>query len=287
MSKLNVGVIFGSRSVEHEVSVITAQQVMAALDRSKYDVVPIYVDKKGRWFTGRPLLSLAFFKNIESVQLEEHLTSVVLAPVPRQGRLVRAGWRLRDLFSNIPNSRLDIIIPATHGTCGEDGTLQGLLELADLPYVGSGVLGSAVGMDKIVMKDVFRSNGIPTVKYHWFTRYEWEFDRDQVLDCIQQKLSYPMFVKPSNLGSSVGISKVRDITGLCQAVEIASHYDRRLLVEEGIEDPIEINCSVLGDDKEAIPSICEQPISWSEFLSFEDKYQRDPKFLGMKGKSVV
>jgi D-alanine-D-alanine ligase len=174
---------------------------------------------------------------------------------------------------------VDVVFPCIHGTYGEDGTLQGLLELADIPYVGAGVVGSAVGMDKIVMKAAFLAAGIPTVRYVDFIRSRWQRTPDTVISEIEATLRYPLFVKPANLGSSIGISKATDREGLIGALEVAAQYDRRLLVEESAEGAIEINCSVLGND-EPMASVCEQPVAWQEFLSYEDKYLR-----GGKGQS--
>jgi D-alanine-D-alanine ligase len=168
-----------------------------------------------------------------------------------------------------------------HGTYGEDGTLQGLLELAGLPYVGAGVVGSAVGMDKIVMKAAFRAAGLPIVRYTWFTRARFEREPDEVLDEVERDLRYPLFVKPANLGSSVGITRATDRAELRQALEVAASYDRRLLVEEGVERAIEVNCSVLGNE-DPMPSVLEQPVTWQEFLKYEDKYLRGSKGQGME-----
>jgi D-alanine-D-alanine ligase len=176
------------------------------------------------------------------------------------------------------------VFPCVHGTFGEDGTLQGLFELADLPYVGAGVVGSATGMDKIIMKAAFQAAGLPVVGYLWFRRSRWERSPDEVLDEVESRLRYPLFVKPANLGSSIGISKARRRDDLKGALEVAASYDRRLLVEEAVDNAVEINCSVLGND-DPIPSVCEQPVAWQEFLSYEDKYLRGEKGQGMKGAS--
>ncbi len=176
----------------------------------------------------------------------------------------------------------DVAFPVLHGPFGEDGTIQGLLELADVPYVGAGVVGAAVGMDKIVMKAAFRAHGLPVVEYVWFTRRRWQEDRDGVLDEVERKLRYPLFVKPANLGSSIGITKATERLDLAEAVDVAAHYDRRLLVEESFEGGIEVNCSVLGNhDLEA--SVCEEPVRWTEILSYEDKYLRGGKGKGGGG----
>ncbi|MGE3269338.1 MAG: D-alanine--D-alanine ligase family protein, partial [Chloroflexota bacterium] len=177
---------------------------------------------------------------------------------------------------------VDVVFPVIHGTYGEDGTLQGLLELAAVPYVGAGVVGSAVGMDKIIMKAAFQAQQLPVVNYLWFTRKRWQSEADKVADEIERTLRYPLFVKPANLGSSIGISKATDRAALFDAIEVAANYDRRLLVEEAFEGGIEVNCAVLGnDDPQA--SVCEQPIAWTEILSYEDKYLRGGKGKGGGG----
>jgi D-alanine-D-alanine ligase len=285
MAKCRVGVIFGSRSVEHEVSVITAQQVMAAFDRSKYEVIPIYLTKRGEWLSGEKLADFRAFKAFNPADHER----VFIAPDPTVRSLVRAPQsigRVRKLFGTEKTIELDVVFPAFHGTFGEDGTVQGLLELADIPYVGAGVVGSAVGMDKIIMKAVFREAGLPVVNYVWFSRRKWQEQPEETVHTIETNLNYPLFVKPANLGSSVGITKVQSREDLYFALDVASHYDRRLLVEESVEGAegraMEINCSVLGNE-DPIPSVCEQPVSWEEFLSYEDKYMRGEKAEGMKG----
>ena len=187
------------------------------------------------------------------------------------------GWPQKRLLA-----KLDVVFPIIHGTHGEDGTLAGLLELADIPYVGAGVVGSAVGMDKIITKSVLRDNGLPTVNHLWFTRKEWEDSPKEVIGRIEAVLKYPLFVKPSNLGSSVGINRAKNREDLKFALSVAGHYDRRLLVEEGLENSMEVNCAVLGND-DPIPSVCEQPISWEGFLTYEDKYSHQNKAKGMKG----
>jgi D-alanine-D-alanine ligase len=276
--KLRVGVVFGSRSVEHEVSIVTGLQVYHALDRTKYEPVPIYITKDGRWLTGERLADLKSYSDLKLIVEGER---AILGPEPGSRELVAQGG---SFLRKKPNIQVDVIFPCIHGTFGEDGTLQGLLELADVPYVGAGVVGSAVGMDKIIMKAAFKAAGLPTVDYLWFNRARWRREPEQVLAEIEAKLKYPLFVKPANLGSSVGITRATSRDGLRQALEIAASYDRRLLVEEGVPNVMEINCSVLGND-EPIPSVCEQPVAWQEFLSYEDKYLRGGKAEGMKGAS--
>jgi len=275
--KCRVGIIFGGRSVEHEVSIISAHQVMEVMDKNKYEIVPIYITREGVWVTGKKLLNLNNFKNFDLTGTKK----AFIAPDTSIRSLVRhpGTWRW---FQEKLLAKLDVIFPIIHGTHGEDGTLAGLLELANIPYVGAGVVGSAVGMDKIITKSVLRDNGLPTVNYVWFTRKEWEDSPKEIITKIETALKYPLFVKPSNLGSSVGINKAKDREDLKFALSVAGHYDRRLIVEEGLENSMEVNCAVLGND-DPIPSICEQPISWKGFLTYEDKYSHKDKTKGMKG----
>ena len=283
--KIRVGVVFGSRSVEHEVSVITGQQVIAALDKNRYDVTPIYITKAGVWYTGEKLLDVANFKDEKAVL--NGCEQVYLPPDPTVGGLIFKRAEKGGFFKRPRESEvlpLDVLFPTVHGTYGEDGTLQGLFELAGIPYVGSGVLGSAVGMDKILMKSVFRDQGLPVVKYYATTRRAWENDPDAAMNAIEQTLGYPVFVKPANLGSSVGITQAKTREELRQAMEVAAHYDRRLLIEQAVPNAIEINCAVLGF-QEPQASVCEQPIALKDFLSYEDKYMRGGKASGMKGLS--
>jgi D-alanine-D-alanine ligase len=268
--KLRVAVLFGSRSVEHEVSVISAVQAMDAMDPRRYEPIPIFITKDGRWATGPDLRRIEAYKDLSG--LLARCQPVYLRPEPYGRRLFmqEAG----PLGSRRTRSTVvDVVFPVIHGTFGEDGTIQGLLELANVPYVGAGVVGSAVGMDKIVMKAAFRAAGLPTVEHAWFTRRRWQGDREGVLAEVEAKLRYPLFVKPANLGSSIGITKAEDRLDLAEAIDVAAHYDRRLLVEESFEGATEINCSVLGND-EPIASVCEQPVRWTEILSYEDKYLR-------------
>jgi D-alanine-D-alanine ligase len=280
MKRLSVGVIFGGRSVEHEVSVVTGHQVMEALG-GHHDIVPIYVTREGAWYSSPALNDLAVFRDKRWAEAGEQ---VVLSPSTDAGGLLVPGGRLRSTRT-IP---LDVVIPAIHGTFGEDGTLQGLLELADLPYTGSGVAASAVGMDKVMMKAAFKAVGLPTVDHTLVTSQELQDAPDAILDRCERIIGYPAFVKPSRLGSSVGIGKAKDRASLADALEVARRYDRRILVEKAMEGCIEINCSVLGGGSPAPrASVCEQPVPWEEFLSFSDKYLRGgkgSKTSGMAGQ---
>lgn len=272
----NVAIIFGGRSPEHEVSVTTAHQVIGALSK-KYEVVPIYVTKAGEWLTGDKLLELETFTK-GSLPDGDSFDQVSIALKSPGEFLVRKGWLQRR--KSLP---VDVVFPAIHGAHGEDGTLQGLLELMNIPYVGAGVVGSAVGMDKIIMKAVLGENNLPLMPYLWFTKNEWENDSEGVIKKIEETLAYPLFIKPGGSGSSIGVGRAKNKEDLKFALDVAGHYDLRLLVEEGLEDAIEINCSVMGN-YDLMASVCEQPISGGEFLSFDDKYlHEESETSGMAG----
>lgn len=260
-----VGVIFGGVTCEHDVSVVTGLQLIENVDKSKYQVVPIYIHSDGEWYTGEKLLDATIYSQFS--QHEATLSKAIIPP-NRKGLLVEG----KGMFAKSKWIPLDVVIPAMHGMNGEDGTVQGLLELANLPYTSSGVLGSSVGMDKILMKKVFEAHHLPVLPYTYFLRDEWKEAPEKILQKIEGELSYPMFVKPSNLGSSIGISKAKDRQGLQEAIAIAAEYDHRILVEKGVSNVMEINCSALGYEEDVEVSVCEQPVNWAEFLTFEDKY---------------
>lgn len=268
MKKL--GVIFGGVTCEHDVSVVTGLQLIENINKEKYEIYPIYIHSDGEWYTGKELLNAKIYK-----EFSKHENSLKKAIIPpnKKGLLVLGSG----LFSKNEFIPLDVVIPAMHGMNGEDGTLQGLLELANIPYTSSSVLGASIGMDKILMKKVYQAHELPILPYTYFIRDEWNGDRDAVLKRIEDALTYPMFVKPSNLGSSIGISKAKDREGLINAIEIAVNYDERVIVEKGVENLMEINCSALGIGDEVEASVCEQPISWEDFLTFDEKYMRGGK----------
>ena len=266
--KTTIGIFFGGRSVEHEISVISALQAIAALDPARYDAVPIYITKQGRWFTGKALLDTAAYRDMAA--LEGRATEVYMRPVFGERALlpVKSG-----LFGGgKPVAMLDVALPVLHGTNGEDGTFQGFLELIGIPYAGCGVLSSALGMDKIAAKMVLRENGLPVIDYVWFTDREWSVRREEIIARIEKEIAYPAIVKPANLGSSVGISRARDREELVRAVGEAAAYSSRLLVEKMVEPLREINCSVLGSADDHTTSVCEEPLHSDEILSYADKY---------------
>lgn len=279
--KKQIGVIFGSRSCEREVSIISAVQLMRHADREKYDVIPVYIDETGNWYTGEKL------KDIESFKPFRADSSGIVRVFPDlssgSGALLTVE-KSSGLFAKEKISiaaRIDVYIIVMHGLNGEDGTLQGLLELANVPYTSTGVAGSAVGMDKIMMKQIFRGAGLPVLPGVWFTRTEYEEGKDTVIRKVEEEIGYPVFVKPANLGSSIGVSRADDAEGLADSLELAFEYDRRVLVEKGLEKPVELNCSVLGYDGEDEASPIEMPINNDEFLDFKDKYLASGGSKGM------
>ncbi len=274
--KTTVAVIFGGRSVEHDVSVVTGHQVIRAFDPERYDVVPVYIDREGRWLTGDPLLELKHFNN--EIASYKGVMSAILSPATNHHGLIINPTSGR--FEKSEIKRLDVVFPAIHGTHGEDGTLQGLFDLADIPYVGCGVLASAIANDKIVTKDVLRQYGVPVVDDVHFTRAEWLENPDAIIQRITEKLSYPLFIKPATTGSSIGIGRAEDEILLRASIDVATHFDRRVLVEGAVTNCVEINCAVLGNSPDIRASALEQPVSWEEFLTYEEKYLRGGE--GMK-----
>ena len=289
--KIRVGILFGGRSGEHEISLLSAASVFRAIDKGRYEVVPIGITKGGRWVTSGDAERLLSGKPLES---NRHLRagdpaatptaavlqsgeSIVVPPEPHQ-----SGSAMTPFQSDAPARRaadrainVDVIFPVLHGTFGEDGTVQGLLELADLPYVGAGVLGSAAGMDKDIMKSLFRAAGLPIVKHVTVLRSDWESNPKKAQKSIERALKYPVFVKPANLGSSVGISKANDRRGLGPAMDEAARYDRKIVVEQGVggarNKAREIECAVLGNDNPEA-SVPGEIVPSAEFYDYSAKY---------------
>ena len=266
----NLGVIFGGVTCEHDVSVVTGLQLIENVNKEKYNIIPIYIHSDGNWYTGDKLLDANIYKKFDA---NKSSLKEAIIPPNKPGLLVFE----KGLFSKDKFIPLDVVIPAMHGMNGEDGSLQGLFELSNIPYSSSGVLGASVGMDKILMKKVFEAYQLPILPYTSFIRDEWMKNSEDVIKKIESELKYPVFVKPSNLGSSIGISKAKDKDSLIQAIEVAISYDSRIVVEKAVENLTEINCSALGYKDEVETSCCEEPISWKEFLTFEDKYLRGGK----------
>lgn len=263
--KLRIGVIFGGRSGEHEVSLRSAESVIKALDRNKYEIVPIAITKQGKWLASREATNLLPASVIESA--DQH---VAIFGDPTEGGLARFNGHGQSEGSD----RLDVVFPVLHGTYGEDGTIQGLLELADLPYVGCGVLASAVGMDKVIMKRLFHEAGLPIVNLTHFLRSQWEADPLRIQARVSQEIGFPCFVKPANLGSSVGISRATEEKSLQAAIALAAKYDRKIVVEEGI-DGRELEVSVLGNERPIASLPGEIVPQAAEFYDYKAKYLDD------------
>ncbi|WP_339278905.1 D-alanine--D-alanine ligase [Paenibacillus sp. FSL W8-1187] len=268
--KIRVGLVYGGKSGEHEVSLQTALAVMGAFDFGKYEIQPFYITKTGEWRSAGVLLAAP--DSVEQLKLEGGDSSLALAPVFRGLAPAPAGESALQAAAAAaaPEKAVDVIFPLLHGTFGEDGTIQGLLEMANIPYVGAGVLASAVGMDKITMKKVFAHEGLPQCIYRSFNRTQWEKDHTFFVMEIEVALGYPCFVKPANLGSSVGISKAKNREELIAAVELALRYDRKVVVEEFV-DAREIEVSVLGND-EPRASVPGEVISGADFYDYNAKY---------------
>lgn len=269
--KTNVAVFFGGRSTEHEISVISANQAINALDADRYRVIPVYISKEGRWYTGAPLTDLKRYRDIPSLLADKEVEEVYFRPVFGDYNLYLANPKGMFGKKNVAE-KIDVVIPVLHGANGEDGTFEGILEAIGIPFAGCDTLSSANGMDKITMKMILRAEDIPVVDYVWFTDKEWASKRDSIIDKIESKLGYPVIVKPANLGSSVGIGKASDRRSLIEKIDNAEKFSRRLIVEHMIENMMEINCSVLGDCDDYQSSVCEEPISKGDFLSYEEKY---------------
>lgn len=273
--KIKVGVIFGGPTVEHEVSIISAIQAIEHLNKEKYDIYPIYISKDRTWYTGKMLADIDIYRDFDT--LKRYAKKVVLYNKNGAFRLQSLG-----LFRTII-ADLDIILPVVHGNNMEDGTIQGYLEMVGVPYVGSNVLGSSLGQDKVIMKQVFQSLKLPVVDYTWFFDNEYFEEKEEILKKIK-KIGYPVIVKPASLGSSVGITFVKDSEGIENAIEEAIKYDTKIVVEKAVENLVEVNCSVLGNYVNQQTSTLEEVMSTAEFLTYQDKYLSGGKGkLGSKG----
>lgn len=272
--KLRLGVIFGGQSGEHEVSIRSAASVIDAIDRQKYDVVPIAISREGKWLSPAAAYQL-LPENAQSL-LPTTIASGYQGAVAILGDPSHSGLlSFEQSGSTLTSQQLDVVFPVLHGPFGEDGTLQGLLEMANVPYVGCGVLASACGMDKVAMKLLFLQAGLPMCKYVWFLRTQWESDRAKIMQTIKRKLGLPCFVKPANLGSSVGVSRADDKKSLEQAVALAAQYDRKIVVEEAV-DAREIECAVIGNNepKASLPGEYVIYDKAASFLDYTEKYTK-------------
>ena len=294
MNKIKLAVIFGSRSCEHDVSIISALQLMDAVNQNDYEIIPVYISREGLWYTGEALRHIETFRNFNP--MGKNIMRVIPDLTANAGDLWEWPPKKAGLFSALPApiAHIDCVIPVLHGMNGEDGTVSGLLELANIPYTCSGVLGSSVGMDKIALKYLFRGAGLPIVDFIWFTRESLEADADAIYSRVEEELRYPVFVKPATLGSSIGISRVKNREELSSACELAATYDRRILVEMAVEHPTEVNCAALGFGETVRVSACEMPVPSDpeHFLDFYEKYlqnasAKDGESRGMKSLSRV
>ena len=281
MSKLQLGVFYGSRTCEHDVSIISAVQLMRAVNREKYDVIPVYISKQGEWFTGEALFEMSTYTNFDP--MKKGIIRVNLDITAGSGALTRIehGKGLLGKDREVVVARIDCAIPVFHGMHGEDGTVQGLLELCNIPYASAGVGASALCMDKVYMKQFFRGAGFPVLPGCWVLRRAWEKDRLQVMEAIEKELPYPVFVKPASLGSSIGVSRANNRSELEEALELAFDFDRKVLIEQGLDKPLELNCSVLGYNGEAEASEIEMPVTGGDLLSYLDKYGASGGSKGM------
>jgi len=274
--KTRIGVFFGGRSTEHEISVISASQAMHAINREKYEVIPVYITKQGHYYSGDALFDVANYRDVPA--LLARCQEVYMRPIYGDYNIYKVK---KPIFGTDVYATLDVVIPVLHGSNVEDGIFEGLLQTIGIPYAGCDVLASANGMDTITMQMILQANGVPVVDYTWFTDREWSAKRDDIISSIESRLGYPVIVKPANLGSSVGIGRARNREQLIGRINDAGRYSARLIVEHMVDDLQEINCSVLGDCDEYQASVLEEPIKSGEILSYTDKYMGGTK--GAKG----
>ena len=279
--KVKLGIIFGGRSVEHEISIITANQAMSNVNQEKYEIVPIYIGKNGLMYTGEELLDLKSFRDMN--KLIKGLTQITLVNDGKNINLVR--FPMKKFGENIVNT-IDIAFPTMHGTNGEDGSIAGYLETLNVPYIGCDILSASIGMDKIMMRRILKEVGIPSLDYIAFYSSDYIRDEEKYIKMVEEKLRYPVIVKAGNLGSSVGIKKAKDKASLIEAIEYSMQFSDRIMIEDAITNLKEVNCSVLGDISNAKPSECEEPVGSDEILSYTDKYMAGGKNkTGMEGSA--
>lgn len=265
--KTNIAVFFGCRSVEHEVSIISAVQAMRAINREKYDVTPVYVAKDGEMYTGDNLFEIENYRDLsELFKTAKRVTFI------KQKDAVLMHYLDQKKFKKTPDVAVDLAFPIVHGTNCEDGTMAGYFEFLGLPYISCDIISAAVGMDKAVFKDVLKSAGLPVLDCIKFRAREYTLDKENITNKIKSQIGFPLIVKPVNLGSSVGITKVNTEAELDEAIRLGISFSDTILVEKAICNLREINCSVLGDSDECEASVCEEPFMNDEILSYEDKY---------------
>ena len=273
--KIKLGVFFGGKTVEHEISIITANQAITSLNKDKYEIIPIYISKSGKMYTGEKLFDLKEYRDLD--KLIKSCEEVVCVNDGNKAKVLRVNSKI--LSKNVLNT-IEIAFPIMHGTNGEDGSIQGYLEILGIPYIGPDVLASSIGMDKIMMRRILKEQNIPSLDYVAFYSLEYIKDENKYIQEIEEKLTYPVIVKAGNLGSSVGIKKAKNTEDLKDAIEFAMEFSDRIMVENAITKLKEVNCSVMGDMIEATASICEEPIGSDEILSYTDKYVGNSKTKG-------
>ncbi len=288
MSKMNIAVFFGSRSCEHDVSIVSALQCIEATKAAGFNVTPVYISRDGLWYTGEPLENIETFREFNP--MTKGITRVTLDVTANAGDLWAWPPQRAGLFAKVPAPlcHIDCVIPVFHGWHGEDGTIQGLLEMANIPYASSGVLGSAIGMDKIAMKQILRGAGFPVLDFVWFTREQLKKERQAVIERVEKEIKYPAFIKPAALGSSIGVSRAKNREELERALDVAASYDRRILVEVGVVHPVEINCAAVGYGEDVRASVCEMPVPSSNdtFLDFWQNYLRNASTKGEDSRGM-
>lgn len=265
--KIRVAVLFGGKSTEHEISIISAIQAIGYLNEEKYDIVPVYITKNGEMYTGEFVGDIESYSDLQGLLRRSKRVTFV-----RDGESVRMVRYPSPLFSKGDMGVIDVFFPIVHGTNTEDGTLQGYINMLGAPYVGCDVLSSAVGMDKYVMKTVLKDNGVPVLDCKVFTSKMYDEDPDAIVETVEKEIGYPVIVKPIDLGSSIGISKAKDTDELYGSLENAFQFANKILIEPAVQNLKEINCAVLGDYEEARASECEEPVNGDDILSFSDKY---------------
>lgn len=278
--KIRLCLLFGGRSVEHEISIISALQAAQNIDKDKYEIIPVYLTKEGRFFTGEELLEIDNYKMID--ELLRTADEVVFCNDGNE-KTLRLIDKKKKFFVKERNIVIDAVLPVTHGTNVEDGALQGFLRTLRIPFVGCDVQASAIGMDKILTKRVLRANDIPVLPFIVIDTRKWQRDRDTYIDAVKTGIGYPVIIKPADLGSSIGIKTATCVSELEDAVSYAGQYSFMLIVEKKIKNLTEINCAVLGDHEKQTLSVCERPFSKDEILSFADKYMSDQASKGMSG----
>lgn len=286
--KLSIAVVFGGRTCEHEVSIISGLQAAAALNPENYDVTRVYIAPDGAWYVGDKLNDIAFYKNFDPAQVthvfpagDNGKLKLIAEEVPTKKVLGIFGGSNGGLHAI---KECEVVMPVMHGLNGEDGTLQGMLELFNVPYTSAGVMGCAIGMDKVACKQVLHDIGLPVLPGHFVERDRWYQHPEECMDEIEKLLPYPMYVKPANLGSSIGITRADDRMGLENAMDVAASYDRRILIEQGVDQLIEVNCSVVGYGNDVRTSVLEMPVTQGKgFLTFQEKYLNNAGSKGSQG----